>query len=202
MEDRGVEKYQAEVVGVDLEGRSVRCKPVVSEEGGDIGIEDGKEIGKEFTVSYDKVVICPGNVPNTFGIPGVEENAVIVTDVPSARRLRARILDCLELSSLPSPALSPSKLNSLLHFAIIGGGPTGIEIAAEVDELIQLHLRHVYPKEVVEKVRISVYDVKGCVLQGVFGEELQGYAMRKLGERKGVLVKAGADIRGVGRGVG
>jgi NADH:ubiquinone reductase (non-electrogenic) len=87
--------------------------------------------GKEFEVKYDKLILAPGSSINTFCTPGVEEHCYTLKTVADARRLRERVLDCFELASLPS--LSSAQKQSILHFVIIGGGPTGVELAAELD---------------------------------------------------------------------
>lgn len=59
---------------------------------------------------------------------GVKENAYFLKDVKDARKIRSRILECFELAS--QPTLTDLERRNLLHFAIVGGGPTGIEFAA------------------------------------------------------------------------
>lgn len=57
------------------------------------GAEDGKK-GKVFELGYDKLVIAVGCYNQTFGTPGVKENALFLKDVGDARKIRKRILDC------------------------------------------------------------------------------------------------------------
>lgn len=49
---------------------------------------------EEFEIDYDRLVIAVGAMPNTFGIPGVEQNAFFLKEVNHARRIRQRIMDC------------------------------------------------------------------------------------------------------------
>jgi NADH dehydrogenase FAD-containing subunit len=84
--------------------------------------------GRVFGIDYDKLVITVGCYSQTFGIPGVREHALFLKDVGDARRIRKRILACFEKAALPTT--SDELRRYLLNFAIVGGGPTGIEFAA------------------------------------------------------------------------
>ena len=66
-----------------------------------------------------------------------------------------RVLDCLEASL---PTFSGKRRRDILHFVTVGGVPTGVELTAEIDELVQGHLLSVYP-HLKDLVTISVYDV-------------------------------------------
>lgn len=70
----------------------------------------------------------------TFSTPGVKEHAHFLKDVKDARRIRSRILETFELAA--QPTLSDVERANLLHFVIVGGGPTGIEFAAELHDLL------------------------------------------------------------------
>lgn len=84
--------------------------------------------GRKFDLPYDKLVIAVGCYSQTFNIPGVRENALFLKDIGDARRIRQRIMACFERAALPT---TPEKLKRhFLNFAIVGGGPTGIEFSA------------------------------------------------------------------------
>lgn len=107
---------------------------------------------KPFTLSYDKLVIAVGGecsfprplqsyrltlspaYSQTFNTPGVKEHAHFLKDVKDARRIRSRILEVFELAA--QPTLTDVERTNLLHFVIVGGGPTGIEFAAELHDLL------------------------------------------------------------------
>jgi NADH:ubiquinone reductase (non-electrogenic) len=187
------EKYQAIVTDIDFNGKTVHCRASIGGSGvsNEPGTDAHKDNETEFNVKYDKLILAPGCETNTFGTPGVKENALFMKTVPDARKLREGILDCLERASLPT--VSDDEKKGLLHFVIVGGGPTGIELAAEVDELIQDHLSEVYPK-LKGLCTISIYDVADRLL-GQFGEKLSEYAMEKFEERGNVKVKTGSHIQ-------
>ena len=146
--------------------------------------------GKRWEVSYDKLVVTVGCYSQTFGTKGVKENAFFMKDVGDARRIRKRILECFEIASLPT---TTNKLREqLLRFAIVGGGPTGMEFAAELSDLVHEDLSKLYPA-LVPNVRISVYDVADKVLS-MFDEKLGKYAMETF-RREGVQVNTSHHVQ-------
>ena len=66
------------------------------------------------------MVIAVGANSNTFGIKGVGENALFLKDVSDARRIRQRVIECFEHAS----HVTKQEALGLLHFAVVGGGPT------------------------------------------------------------------------------
>ncbi|KAL7819454.1 FAD/NAD(P)-binding domain-containing protein [Trichoderma aethiopicum] len=161
--------------------------------------------GEIFNVEYDKLVIAVGAYSQTFGIPGVREHAHFLRDVGDARRIRLRVLSLFEQCSYPtSPgggsthvaegSLSEADKRSLLHFVIVGGGPTGIEFAAELHDLIHEDLKRLYP-ELVPLVRITVYDIAPKVLP-MFDQALAQYAMDTFA-RQGIQVRTEHHLEGV-----
>ncbi|KAH8890762.1 FAD/NAD(P)-binding domain-containing protein [Thozetella sp. PMI_491] len=162
--------------------------------------------GEMFAVPYDKLVVAVGAYSQTFGTPGVKEHAHFLRDIGDARRIRLRVLSLFEQCSYPangdgngytvgnagSPGaptakpLTDDQKRSLLHFAIVGGGPTGIEFAAELHDLIHDDLAKIYPN-LLPFVRITVYDVAPKVLP-MFEASLARYAMDTF-RRQGIEVK-------------
>ena len=84
----------------------------------------------EFDMKYDILVVAVGAENNTFNIPGVQEHAHFLKEVLDARRIRSAISDAFESAMIPSQSIEEKK--RLLHFVVVGGGPTGVEFAAEV----------------------------------------------------------------------
>ncbi|CAE6454892.1 unnamed protein product [Rhizoctonia solani] len=181
---KGVELYQAWAETVDFENKSI---VVQSNLGTGLDKDRG---GEKFTVKYDKLVIAPGAYSQTFNIPGVTQHAYFLKDVSDARRIRQRILSNFERAALPTT--SPSERDRLLHFAVVGGGATGVEFAAELHDLLHDDLPSLYPtqgtKSLVEQhARITIYDVAPRIL-GMFDTALAEFAERHL-KREGVTVR-------------
>ena len=99
-----------------------------------------------FKVPYDVLLLTVGCVNNTFGIAGVAEHTNFFKSVEDAARLRLRVYECFERAALPQT--TPEERRRLLSFVIVGGGPTGVEVAAELHDLINDDLAKLYPEEV------------------------------------------------------
>ncbi|RAL15697.1 putative pyridine nucleotide-disulfide oxidoreductase [Aspergillus homomorphus CBS 101889] len=150
------------------------------------------EKGETFSVPYDKLVISVGTVSKTFGTPGVRENALFFKDVGDARRVRRRLRECFELAVLPTT--SPEMRRWLLHFAIVGAGPTGTELAASLRDFISADLMTLYPS-LKGIPKLSLYDVAPTVLS-MFDESLSKYAMDAM-RKEGVDIKVSHHVEGL-----
>lgn len=131
---------------------------------------------QSFQITFDKVILAPGCKTNDFGTPGIEEHALDVKNVADAVAVRNRLRDVLETASLPF--LQEVEQKKLLHFAIVGGGPTGIEIAAELSDLVDGDLGTLYP-HLKDKMSITVHDVAPQIL-APFKRKLSEYATSSL----------------------
>ncbi|KAK5158549.1 hypothetical protein LTS14_003569 [Recurvomyces mirabilis] len=151
--------------------------------------------GELFPLSYDKLVIGVGSYSQTFGIPGVKENAFFLKDVQDARKIRNKLLSSFETAALPTTPVALKK--QLLNFAIVGGGPTGIEFSGELRDIVREDLARLYP-HLIEHVQITVYDVADKILP-MFEAKLGEYAMQHIGH-EGVQIKTKHHIKELRRG--
>lgn len=152
--------------------------------------------GELFEMDYDKLIVSVGCYAQTFNTPGVKENAYFLKDVGDARRIRNRLLSCFEIAGLPTTSEEMKKM--YLNFAVVGGGPTGIEWSAELYDMIHEDMKRLYP-ELVKYVTITVYDVAPTVLS-MFDKRLSDYAMKTFG-RQGIEIKTSHHIQEIRRGV-
>lgn len=134
----------------------------------------------EFRLSYDRLVIAIGGENNTFGVPGVREHAVFLKEVSHAQSIRHRLLGSLERASLPG--IPPEERRRLLHWIVVGGGPTGAECVAEMFDFLQ-DLSPSYSGEVSE-VQLTLLEATDEILPG-FDQALKDYAARRF-HREGV----------------
>ncbi|KAJ3102118.1 hypothetical protein HDU97_000760 [Phlyctochytrium planicorne] len=95
-----------------------------------------------FAIPYDKVVVAVGATNNTFGVPGVEEHTHFLKDINQARAIRYKVMSLFEEAALP---MSDEERKKLLTFVIAGGGPTGIEFAAQLHDLIDEDIKKYFP---------------------------------------------------------
>jgi NADH dehydrogenase len=167
----------------------------VTKEESDSKIQQEIKKGKLFGLSYDKLIISVGSYSQTFGTPGVKENALFLKDVGDARKIRNRLLACFEAAALPTT--SDEMRRTLLNFAIVGGGPTGIEFSAELHDLIKEDLKRLYP-ELIPFHKITVYDVADKVLP-MFDEKLAKYAMDTF-NREGIAIKTNHHVQELRQG--
>ncbi|KAI0053855.1 mitochondrial NADH dehydrogenase [Auriscalpium vulgare] len=126
-------------------------------------------------VPYDKLVIAVGSVSSTHGVPGLEHCFQLKT-VGDAQGIRRRILENFETASLPT--CSPEERKRLLSFVICGGGPTGVETAAEIYDLCQEDIINYYPKLCREEVTIHVIQSREHILN-TYSEAISKYAEEK-----------------------
>lgn len=170
----------------DMSSRTVLPPPPSTKPGGPATVTEPPRPpkGPTIDVPYDKLVIAVGAYSQTFGIEGVRQHAHFLRDIGDARRIRLRVLSLFEQCA--SPAMPEEDRRKLLHFAVVGGGPTGIEFAAELHDLVHEDLAKLYP-ELMPLVRITVYDIAPKVLP-MFDQALANYAMDTF-RRQGIELK-------------
>ncbi|THH31846.1 hypothetical protein EUX98_g2351 [Antrodiella citrinella] len=116
-----------------------------------------------------------------FNVPGVKEHAHFLKDIKDARAIRTRVLECFEQAA--HPTVTDIERRGLLHFCIVGGGPTGVEFAAELHDLLHTDMKRHYPA-LANLAKISLFDVAPNILGG-FDSGLQEYATKKF-KREGI----------------
>lgn len=180
------EYFEASVQSIDFEKKEVLCLSPLQ----------GWDPSKAFSVKYDKLVIAVGAHTQTFNIPGVREHAYFLKETKDAIKIRKRILGCFEEASLPST--SEERRRQLLHFCVVGGGPTGVEFSAELHDLIHDDLSRHYPS-LIPLVSISLYDVAPRILS-MFDSVLADYAANHFA-RQGIHVHTRRTVTRIDDGV-
>jgi NADH dehydrogenase len=142
----------------------------------------------------DALVVAAGSRPNFFRTPGAEEHALPLYSLDDATRLRSRILEVFEAADR-DPALVDQ---GALTFVVVGGGPTGVELAGALADLIAETMTVEYHDLAVTAARIHLIDL-GHTLLGPFSESAHDYAAKILG-RKGVRLHLGVAVTEVGPG--
>ncbi|KAI8088961.1 FAD/NAD-P-binding domain-containing protein [Halteromyces radiatus] len=175
---KDIDYHQAWVDGVDLKRQVIRCTS---------NLEDNK--GQEFELDYDKLVISVGAYANTFNTPGVKEHGIFLKDISDAKKIRNRVLECFEYAA--QPGVSDQEKAAKLHFAIIGGGATGVEFSSELYDFISEDLSRLYP-QLMDHTRMTVYDVAPSILN-TFDSKLADYATKKF-TRRGIQIKTGTHV--------
>lgn len=141
---------------------------------------------------YDYLVVALGTVAFDFGVPGVRQHAFPLKTLEDGITLRSRVLDRFE-AAMHEPDADRRK--RILGFLVIGGGPTGVEYAGALSELVRGPLARDYP-DVAEDASITLLEGEDRLL-GAMPERLGRYAEARL-ERMGVAVRCGTLVRSVG----
>ncbi|KAJ6597216.1 pyridine nucleotide-disulfide oxidoreductase-domain-containing protein [Mycena vulgaris] len=148
---------------------------------------DGKKAN--LYIPYDKLVIAVGSTSSTHGVPGLEHCFQLKT-IADAQQMRRRIMDNFEAASLPTT--TPEERKRLLSFVVCGGGPTGVETAAEIYDFCQEDIMAYYPKICREEVSIHVIQSREHILN-TYSEAISNYAEDKF-NRDGVDLVTSARV--------
>ncbi len=120
--DNGFDFILGAMTGLDTDARHITVGEVLG--------NDGDPLLPERRLSYQSLVIAVGSTANYFGIPGAEEHAIALNDAPGAERFRYRMLKALAGADQRKRAGAAAGID----IVIIGGGSTGVELAAELRE--------------------------------------------------------------------
>ncbi|HZE86159.1 MAG TPA: NAD(P)/FAD-dependent oxidoreductase [Puia sp.] len=137
---------------------------------------------------YDYLVIALGCTTNYFGNTRIEENSFPMKSVPQAMALRNRILQTFEDTVMAGPA----DLESHLNFVIVGGGPTGVELAGALAEMKKNILPKDYPR--VDFSRFTIYLLEGSPNTLNSMSEASKMKSREYLEDLGVIVRTGTVV--------
>ncbi len=148
-------------------------------------LEDASEL------AYDHVIVTTGATASYFDIPGAARHALPLYSLADARRLRNRLLLALEEADVAAERSSVA-----LTFVVVGGGPTGVETAGALSELIGIVIRRDGLRLDPSNVRVVLVDLAARLLTA-FPESAAKYAKREL-ESMGVEVEFGRSVVEVG----
>lgn len=163
---------RASVSGLDLDQREVRLSLHQ-----DLG--PGSDV-----LTYDYLVVSPGSRSDYFGIPGARENTWDFKSLEDAVTLRERVLDMCEHADHTADA---GIRRRLLTFVVVGGGYTGIELVAELHDLLFSYVARVYRGISAEDIHLIVLEAGPAVLRGIH-PNLVVHSLRRL-QKKGIEVR-------------
>src|SRR5690554_5347366 len=109
------------------------------------------------SIDFDYLVIATGSDTNYYGNKNIEKNAMPMKSIPEALDLRSLILQNLEKALLTNDLDERSRL---MNYVIVGGGPTGVELAGAMGELKKHVLPHDYPD--LDIRRMNVHLIQGA----------------------------------------
>src|SRR5207237_6364635 len=172
---RNCEFRLGNVTAIDLERRRVRT--------------DRGEL------DYDFLVLAAGSENNYFGNRSIQDRSLALKDLPEALRLRNWVLDRFERSRWEASA---ERRRMMLTFAVVGGGPTGVEYAGALSELIRLVLPKDFHTHQIGEARVILLEGADRLLL-TFEPSLSAAALRSL-QRKHVEVHLHSLVKEVREG--
>lgn len=149
-----------EVTSIDLDGRYIRSNGSV--------------------IAYDYLVLAVGGQTNFFGMHTVEENGFQLKSIEDATGTRNHLLRMFERASRE---VDPDIRKALLTFVVVGGGPTGVETAGALAELITHVLTKDYPQMDLSEVRVILLEATGTVMPA-YPDGLRKATMKLLEDKK------------------
>lgn len=187
---RNVDFLLAEARGADFDRRVLAVEVPPDQK--------GNGAPRQLEIPYDYLLLCPGSVTNTFGVPGADEHAFSLKSLEEAVRLRNHILRSFEGASrsMVDASMTPDERQRRLCMVVVGGGPTGVELAGAMAELTRGALSRDFPRLGLSQPCVTLLEAGDGLLPG-FPPRLRYYARRKL-MAMGVDVRLGAQVERVG----
>ncbi len=177
----GYRFFNGSIESIDRVARKITTAPLIDER--------GEEIIGRHSIRYDYLVMAMGGISNDFGVPGVRDHAMFLEDRPQADRFRQKLLNaCLRTNH----AHQTWDAQARVRVSIVGGGATGVELAAELYNAAKA-LRH-YGLEVFDETKLEVSLIEaGPRILPALDETLAATAKHEL-EKLGVRVLDGTHV--------
>ena len=115
-------------------------------------------------LEYDELIIATGSKTNFFGNTNIQKYTMEMKSIPQSLNIRSLILENFEEALLTS---NIEERNALMNFIIVGGGPTGVELAGALAEMKKGILPKDYPDLDIRKMQINLIQSSDCILKGM-----------------------------------
>lgn len=134
-------------------------------------------------ITYDYLIIATGSTTNFFGNINIQKFAMEMKSIPQSLNIRSLILENFEEALLTSDLKERQKL---MNFVIVGGGPTGVELAGALAEMKKEILPKDYPDLDIRLMKINLVQSSGCLLKGMSAKASE--------KAEDFLIKLGVDV--------
>jgi NADH dehydrogenase len=188
-----VQVWLADVSGIDVGRRVVRLADAAAEVPGEVPAEAPAEASKE--VAYDALIVAAGVTHAYFGHDEWRPHAPGLKTLEDALAIRGRVLRAFELAEREADVAEQRRL---LTFVVVGGGPTGVELAGSLAEISRHALVNDFRRIDPETARIILIEAGPEVLP-TYPPPLPAFARRAL-EKLGVAVWTGSPVTGIEAG--
>ncbi len=158
--EKNISFYMAEVTDIDFEEQLLHTR--------------------RRTLAFDYLIFAPGSTSSYFDIEGAERYTYALKTMEEGLALRNQLLRCFELAVQEGDA---DRRRQLLTFVIVGGGPTGIEYAGALSELIYGPMRKDYHGLRIEDVNVVLVEMQDRLLP-TMPAKLGHYARKRLEDRR------------------
>jgi len=169
-----VEFVLAEATGLDAAGRRVHAR---------------RPLGEQIQIGYDYLILAAGVRQSYFGHEEYAPIAPGMKTIEDALKIRRRVFGAFEMAET---AADPAERARWLTFALVGAGPTGVELAGQIREVATKTLRAEYRHINPEDARVLLFD-GGAAPLAMFGPKLSAMAARDLA-RLGVELHMGSIV--------
>ncbi len=140
-------------------------------------------------LTYDYLVVATGSQPNYFNFESIKDKLFVMKSVPQALDLRSYLLQNFEAAL---SALSIGHLEEKLNVVIVGGGPTGVELAGALAEMKRYIFSKDYPELDLSRMHLHLFEAADRLLAGM-SDAASNYASRLLSEM-GVIVHLNCGV--------
>ena len=151
--------------------------------------QTGERIERETIQPYDYLVFAPGSSNQTYNVPGVERYAFFMRELNDAVVLRNHVINCFERAAV---MIDKDARREMLSFVIVGGGPTGVETASELYDLIENILLKRYPEIPRNLPQVTIMQSGSQILTG-WSSEIVAMTRNQL-EKMGIEVRLGMRV--------
>ncbi|OUR81051.1 FAD-dependent oxidoreductase [Colwellia psychrerythraea] len=160
------------MIGLEQKSKHIKLQALFDDE--------GKEVLPERELTFDTLILAVGSVSNDFGTPGVAENSYFLDSHQQAERFQSALLNQFTRINQQSP-------DCKLQIAIVGGGATGVELAAELYRVADLLNVYGMPDMSAKRIKIDLIEAGSRILPAL-PERIAKAAKREL-TKLGVVVK-------------
>ncbi|ANB15517.1 NADH-ubiquinone reductase (H(+)-translocating) NDE2 [Sugiyamaella lignohabitans] len=153
-EDSYSRYLEARATKIDYTNKSVAIEDITTHE--------------EHSVPFDYLVIAAGATTSTLNVPGVKEHGLFLKEIDDSRKIRARVANWIN-----------SGKGTSLQAVVVGGGPTGVEVAAELQDLFEEDIKKRIPDAGPDTFKVSLIEAMPSILNS-FDKRLRKFATLQL----------------------
>lgn len=155
----------------------------------EVRLKDKKIVTKHGELRYDYLVVALGSQTNFRGVTGARENTIELKSLEDAIKIKNHLISMFEQAA---ESTDSTEVKRLLHFVVVGGGATGVELSAEMADLFECTFKKFYGSELMRNVMITIIHA-GDELLFNFSRSIRVKTKRAL-RGKGINVRFGLAV--------